>query len=78
MSPVDRSPSAQSGGFPPDRKIVGGDQTPPNDPRLAAFAEFLAAVDRLDTPATLTTTRRLRRLGLSVLCLGTPRSGGGR
>jgi hypothetical protein len=45
------------------------------DPRLAAFAEVLAATDRRDWKAGQQAIRRLRAMGISV-CLVTPQGGG--
>ena len=70
--------AASRDGSPPDDKAVAGGLTPPEDQRLAAFAAFLDGVDRSDVPATLAATRHLRKLGYSVVVLGTPGGGGGR
>jgi hypothetical protein len=49
-----------------------GLRTKPPDPRLGAFADFVAAHDAKDWRAGQLATRRLRALGYSV-CLIAPR-----
>jgi hypothetical protein len=44
----------------------------PDDPRLGAFADFVAAFDARDLKAGQLATRKLRALGISV-CLIAPR-----
>jgi hypothetical protein len=54
-------------------------RTTPPDPRLAAFADLVAAFDRRDWRAGQLATRRLRELGFSVcLVAARPARSGGR
>lgn len=53
---------------------TGGPPIAPPDPRLAAFANLIAAFDRRDWKAGRLATRELRALGLSV-CPITPSGG---
>jgi hypothetical protein len=57
----------------PNHRVETGAGEParPPDPRLEAFAELVASVDRRDWKAGQIATKRLRSLGYSV-CLVTP------
>jgi hypothetical protein len=61
VQPVDPSGKAEAGQSP----------VAPPDPRLEAFTQLLAAVDRRSWPDGQAATRRLRKLGFSV-CLIKP------
>jgi hypothetical protein len=63
--------STQSGGSGRRPSVSIACDTP-GDPRLAAFAEYLDAFDRVDHKGSTLASRRLRAMGFSV-CLVAPR-----
>ena len=71
----DRSPSGPPLQSPPAPSIAA-ESTPPFDPRLRAFTQYLKAVDECDAPAAIAAARELRRLGYSVVATGKASAGG--
>ena len=71
--------STAGGPEPPDgRSPSAPSPTPHPDPRLIAFTNYLAALDRCDVSGRLSSTRTLWKLGFDVSAPGTPNEGGGR
>lgn len=64
-------PEARSG-MNTERKGIRPDPVEEADPRLAAFTEWLASLDRCDWKAGLLATRKLRSMGLSCVLLPNP------